>query len=156
MQGEPGREQRCVGVTGAQLKCFVQHLEGECEKWEGGSLEKVYPLKHWNLLCAWSLCWQRVLWWFQQYECFFLTFLFPLAALVMVLNSTSVSWSARIQIFLTFCKLVAILIIIVPGVIQLIKGMKWKVNASKVLLSLPSPVFLHLPLPNNAYSSKIS
>ncbi|KAM9661809.1 cystine/glutamate transporter isoform 4-T5 [Morphnus guianensis] len=42
--------------------------------------------------------------------------------LVMVLNSTSVSWSARIQIFLTFCKLVAILIIIVPGVIQLIKG----------------------------------
>uniref|UniRef100_A0A8C3TKY2 Cystine/glutamate transporter n=1 Tax=Catharus ustulatus TaxID=91951 RepID=A0A8C3TKY2_CATUS len=42
--------------------------------------------------------------------------------LVMVLNSTSVSWSARIQMFLTFCKLVAILIIIVPGVIQLIKG----------------------------------
>ncbi|XP_038958187.1 cystine/glutamate transporter isoform X2 [Rattus norvegicus] len=41
---------------------------------------------------------------------------------VMVLNSTSVSWSARIQIFLTFCKLTAILIIIVPGVIQLIKG----------------------------------
>ena len=60
------------------------------------------------------------------YSCLFLflTFLFPLAALVMVLNSTSVSWSARIQIFLTFCKLVAILIIIVPGVIQLIKGMK--------------------------------
>ncbi|XP_015267064.1 PREDICTED: cystine/glutamate transporter [Gekko japonicus] len=42
--------------------------------------------------------------------------------LVMVLNSMSVSWSARIQIFLTFCKLVAILIIIVPGVMQLIKG----------------------------------
>ncbi|XP_041904480.1 cystine/glutamate transporter isoform X2 [Corvus hawaiiensis] len=42
--------------------------------------------------------------------------------LVMVLNSTSVSWSARIQMFLTFCKLVAILIIVVPGVIQLIKG----------------------------------
>ncbi|XP_031232060.1 cystine/glutamate transporter [Mastomys coucha] len=41
---------------------------------------------------------------------------------VMVLNSTSVSWSARIQIFLTFCKLTAILVIIVPGVIQLIKG----------------------------------
>uniref|UniRef100_A0A8C3SJQ5 Cystine/glutamate transporter n=1 Tax=Chelydra serpentina TaxID=8475 RepID=A0A8C3SJQ5_CHESE len=41
---------------------------------------------------------------------------------VMVLNSMSVSWSARIQIFLTFCKLVAILIIIVPGVMQLIKG----------------------------------
>ncbi|ERE87835.1 cystine/glutamate transporter [Cricetulus griseus] len=41
---------------------------------------------------------------------------------VMVLNSMSVSWSARIQIFLTFCKLTAILIIIVPGVIQLIKG----------------------------------
>uniref|UniRef100_A0A8D0GM96 Cystine/glutamate transporter n=1 Tax=Sphenodon punctatus TaxID=8508 RepID=A0A8D0GM96_SPHPU len=45
-----------------------------------------------------------------------------LAAVVMVLNSMSVSWSARIQIFLTFCKLVAILIIIVPGVMQLIKG----------------------------------
>ncbi|XP_077135281.1 cystine/glutamate transporter [Ranitomeya variabilis] len=42
--------------------------------------------------------------------------------IVMVLNSMSVSWSARIQIFLTFCKLIAILIIIVPGVIQLIKG----------------------------------
>ncbi|XP_068135856.1 cystine/glutamate transporter [Hyperolius riggenbachi] len=41
---------------------------------------------------------------------------------VMVLNITSVSWSARIQIFLTFSKLVAILIIIVPGVMQLIKG----------------------------------
>ncbi|XP_012884974.1 PREDICTED: cystine/glutamate transporter [Dipodomys ordii] len=41
---------------------------------------------------------------------------------VMVLNSTSVSWSARIQILLTFCKLMAILIIIVPGVVQLIKG----------------------------------
>ncbi|XP_029449362.1 cystine/glutamate transporter isoform X1 [Rhinatrema bivittatum] len=41
---------------------------------------------------------------------------------VMVLNSLSVSWSARIQIFLTFCKLVAILIIIVPGVMQLMKG----------------------------------
>ncbi|GAB5570501.1 Y+L amino acid transporter 1 [Prionailurus iriomotensis] len=43
-------------------------------------------------------------------------------AVVMVLNSMSVSWSARIQIFLTFCKLTAILIIIVPGVMQLIKG----------------------------------
>ncbi|XP_056419345.1 cystine/glutamate transporter isoform X2 [Hyla sarda] len=42
--------------------------------------------------------------------------------IIMVLNSISVSWSARIQIFLTFCKLVAILIIIVPGVMQLIKG----------------------------------
>jgi len=41
---------------------------------------------------------------------------------VMVLNSMSVSWSTRIQIFLTFCKLTAILIIIVPGVMQLIKG----------------------------------
>ncbi|XP_043825651.1 cystine/glutamate transporter [Dromiciops gliroides] len=41
---------------------------------------------------------------------------------VMVLNSMSVSWSARIQIFLTFCKLTAIMIIIVPGIMQLIKG----------------------------------
>ncbi|DAA20880.1 TPA: solute carrier family 7, (cationic amino acid transporter, y+ system) member 11 [Bos taurus] len=45
-----------------------------------------------------------------------------LSSVVMVLNSMSVSWSARIQIFLTFCKLTAILIIIVPGVMQLIKG----------------------------------
>uniref|UniRef100_A0A8C4TY70 Cystine/glutamate transporter n=1 Tax=Falco tinnunculus TaxID=100819 RepID=A0A8C4TY70_FALTI len=44
--------------------------------------------------------------------------------LVMVLNSTSVSWSARIQIFLTFCKLVAILIIIVPGKWNY-TGMNW-------------------------------
>uniref|UniRef100_A0A8C5M292 Cystine/glutamate transporter n=1 Tax=Leptobrachium leishanense TaxID=445787 RepID=A0A8C5M292_9ANUR len=42
--------------------------------------------------------------------------------IVMVLNSVSVSWSARIQIILTFSKLIAILIIIVPGVMQLIKG----------------------------------
>lgn len=41
---------------------------------------------------------------------------------VMVLNSMSVSWSARIQIVLTFCKLIAILIIIVPGLMQLFKG----------------------------------
>ncbi|KAG8522162.1 Cystine/glutamate transporter [Galemys pyrenaicus] len=41
---------------------------------------------------------------------------------VMVLNSLSVSWSARIQMFLTFCKLAAILIIIVPGLMQLAKG----------------------------------
>ncbi|XP_069487151.1 cystine/glutamate transporter [Ambystoma mexicanum] len=43
-------------------------------------------------------------------------------SVVMVLNSMSVSWSARIQIVLTFCKLIAILIIIVPGMMQLIKG----------------------------------
>lgn len=119
---------------------------------EGEGYQGVFPSVHLNLLSVQPL---RVLW-FQWHEYFFLTFLFPLAALVMVLNSTSVSWSARIQIFLTFCKLVAILIIIVPGVIQLIKGMKWKVNAFKVLLSLRSPVSPHLPPPNNAYSSKIS
>lgn len=90
----------------------------------GEGCRGVFPLMHQDLLRVWPLCWQRVLRQFQQHEYFFLTFLFPLAALVMVLNSTSVSWSARIQIFLTFCKLVAILIIIVPGVIQLIKGMK--------------------------------
>lgn len=26
-----------VGQTGAQLKCFMQHPEGEYEKWEGSS-----------------------------------------------------------------------------------------------------------------------
>ncbi|CAB1416240.1 unnamed protein product [Pleuronectes platessa] len=41
---------------------------------------------------------------------------------VMYLNSMSVTWSARIQIFLTFSKLLAIAIIIVPGLYQLFKG----------------------------------
>ena len=43
-------------------------------------------------------------------------------ASVMYLNSMSVTWSARIQIFLTFSKLLAITIIIVPGLYQLFKG----------------------------------
>ncbi|XP_072898791.1 cystine/glutamate transporter-like isoform X1 [Hemitrygon akajei] len=41
---------------------------------------------------------------------------------IMYINSISVSWTARLQIFLTFCKLVAILIIIIPGMVQLFKG----------------------------------
>ncbi|XP_075049327.1 cystine/glutamate transporter-like [Mixophyes fleayi] len=41
---------------------------------------------------------------------------------IVVLNSMSVSCSTRIQIFLTFCKIIALLMIIVPGVMQLIKG----------------------------------
>ncbi|XP_043530027.1 cystine/glutamate transporter [Chiloscyllium plagiosum] len=41
---------------------------------------------------------------------------------VMYVNSMSVSWTARLQIFLTFCKLVAILIIIFPGMVCLFKG----------------------------------
>ncbi|XP_067828416.1 cystine/glutamate transporter [Heptranchias perlo] len=41
---------------------------------------------------------------------------------VMYINSMSVSWTARLQIFLTFCKLAAILIIIIPGMMQLFKG----------------------------------
>ncbi|KAI3352112.1 hypothetical protein L3Q82_020927 [Scortum barcoo] len=41
---------------------------------------------------------------------------------VMYLNSMSVTWTARIQIFLTFSKLLAITIIIVPGMYQLFKG----------------------------------
>ncbi|XP_029917749.1 cystine/glutamate transporter [Myripristis murdjan] len=41
---------------------------------------------------------------------------------VMVLNSLSVTWTARIQIVLTFCKLLAIAIIIVPGMLELFKG----------------------------------
>lgn len=44
------------------------------------------------------------------------------AASVMYLNSMSVTWTARIQIFLTFSKLLAIGIIIVPGLYQLFKG----------------------------------
>lgn len=40
----------------------------------------------------------------------------------MYLNSMSVTWTARIQTFLTFCKLLAISIIIVPGMYQLFKG----------------------------------
>lgn len=34
----------------------------------------------------------------------------------------SVTWTARLQIFLTFSKLLAIIIIIVPGMYQLFKG----------------------------------
>ncbi|KAK9517627.1 hypothetical protein VZT92_022980 [Zoarces viviparus] len=41
---------------------------------------------------------------------------------VMYLNSMSVTWTARIQILLTFSKLLAISIIIVPGMYQLFKG----------------------------------
>ncbi|XP_016389409.1 cystine/glutamate transporter-like [Sinocyclocheilus rhinocerous] len=40
----------------------------------------------------------------------------------MYLNSMSVSWTARIQIFLTFSKLLTIATIIVPGVYLLFKG----------------------------------
>ncbi|XP_030638528.1 cystine/glutamate transporter [Chanos chanos] len=42
--------------------------------------------------------------------------------MVMYINSMSVSWTARLQIFLTFSKLLAIAIIIVPGLYQLFKG----------------------------------
>nr|7CCS_B Chain B, Consensus mutated Anionic Amino Acid Transporter Light Chain, Xc- System [Homo sapiens] len=42
--------------------------------------------------------------------------------LLTVLNSLSVKWSARVQDFFTAAKLLALLIIIVPGVVQLIKG----------------------------------
>ncbi|KAK2849587.1 hypothetical protein Q5P01_009421 [Channa striata] len=41
---------------------------------------------------------------------------------VMVLNSMSVTWTARVQTFLTFSKLLAISIIIVAGMYQLFKG----------------------------------
>uniref|UniRef100_A0A7N5ZQM7 Cystine/glutamate transporter n=1 Tax=Anabas testudineus TaxID=64144 RepID=A0A7N5ZQM7_ANATE len=41
---------------------------------------------------------------------------------IMYLNSMSVTWTARVQIFLTFSKLLAIGIIIVPGMYQLFKG----------------------------------
>ncbi|KAF3693501.1 Cystine/glutamate transporter [Channa argus] len=41
---------------------------------------------------------------------------------VMYLNSMSVTWTARVQTFLTFCKLLAITTIIVSGMYQLFKG----------------------------------
>ncbi|XP_075870246.1 cystine/glutamate transporter [Nelusetta ayraudi] len=41
---------------------------------------------------------------------------------VMYLNSMSVTWSARLQIFLTVSKLLAIALIVVPGMYQLFKG----------------------------------
>ncbi|CAL8264375.1 unnamed protein product [Lota lota] len=41
---------------------------------------------------------------------------------VMYLNSMSVTWTARIQIFLTIAKLIAISIIILPGMYLLFKG----------------------------------
>ncbi|XP_029986557.1 cystine/glutamate transporter-like [Sphaeramia orbicularis] len=40
----------------------------------------------------------------------------------MYLNCMSVTWSTRLQIFLTFCKLLAIAVIIIPGMYQLFKG----------------------------------
>lgn len=40
----------------------------------------------------------------------------------MYLNAMSVTWSARLQIFLTFSKLLAIVIIIVPGLYRLFSG----------------------------------
>ncbi len=61
-------------------------------------------------------------------ECYVIKFLVsgsfsvPLAS-VMYLNSMSVTWTARIQTFLSFSKLLAIAIIIVPGMYQLFKGM---------------------------------
>ncbi|KAK3535650.1 hypothetical protein QTP70_018416 [Hemibagrus guttatus] len=42
--------------------------------------------------------------------------------MVMYINSVSVSWTARLQIFLTFSKLLAMVIIIVPGLYQLSRG----------------------------------
>ncbi|XP_018601840.1 cystine/glutamate transporter [Scleropages formosus] len=41
---------------------------------------------------------------------------------VMYLNSMSVTWTARIQVLLTFTKLIPIAIIIIPGMIQLFRG----------------------------------
>uniref|UniRef100_A0A4W4G0B3 Cystine/glutamate transporter n=1 Tax=Electrophorus electricus TaxID=8005 RepID=A0A4W4G0B3_ELEEL len=41
---------------------------------------------------------------------------------VMYINSMSVSWTARLQIFLTCSKLLAMVIIIIPGLYQLFKG----------------------------------
>lgn len=45
-----------------------------------------------------------------------------LLASVLYLNSMSVTWTARIQIFLTCSKLLALAVIIVPGMYQLFKG----------------------------------
>nr|XP_061835578.1 cystine/glutamate transporter-like [Nerophis lumbriciformis] len=41
---------------------------------------------------------------------------------VMFTNSMSVTWTARIQVVLTFCKLVAVIFIIFPGLYYLFKG----------------------------------
>lgn len=48
-------------------------------------------------------------------------FLF-IAAAVMYINSMSVTWTTRLQVILTFSKLLAIAIIIFPGLYQLFKG----------------------------------
>lgn len=60
----------------------------------------------------------------QSVNCFlFLTSLLSFSvASVMYLNSMSVTWTTRIQIFLTFSKLLAMAIIIVPGIYLLFKG----------------------------------
>ncbi|RXM30065.1 Cystine/glutamate transporter [Acipenser ruthenus] len=62
---------------------------------------------------------------------------------VMYLNSMSVSWTARIQIFLTFCKLVAIGLIIIPGMIQLFKAAQL---TSSIICSSTQDWDQHLPL----------
>ncbi|KAF7227923.1 cystine/glutamate transporter isoform X1 [Nothobranchius furzeri] len=41
---------------------------------------------------------------------------------VLFLNSMSVTWTARLQVLLTSCKLLVIIIIIIPGVYKLFKG----------------------------------
>ncbi|KAJ0049994.1 hypothetical protein NL108_009952, partial [Boleophthalmus pectinirostris] len=41
---------------------------------------------------------------------------------VMYLNAMSVTWSARVQIFLTFSKLLAIAIIVLPGLYRILTG----------------------------------
>lgn len=56
---------------------------------------------------------------------------------VMYLNSMSVTWTARIQTVLTFSKLLAIAIIIVPGLYQLFKG---ETHATNTCYSKAIPV----------------
>ncbi|TSL89892.1 Cystine/glutamate transporter [Bagarius yarrelli] len=53
---------------------------------------------------------------------------------VMYINSMSVSWTARLQIFLTFVKLLAMVIIIVPGLYQLIREDTDRCNHAAVYL----------------------
>lgn len=64
-------------------------------------------------------------------------------ASVMYLNSISVTWTARIQIFLTFSKLLVIAIIIVPGLYQLFKG-KTSTSSSSLPLMVTLSTALEL------------
>uniref|UniRef100_A0A4W3GB36 Cystine/glutamate transporter n=1 Tax=Callorhinchus milii TaxID=7868 RepID=A0A4W3GB36_CALMI len=133
-----------TGTVGASLAmwaaCGVLSLFGALSYAElGTSIKKsgghyIYILEAFGPLTAFVMLWtlsayipNNNLHYYSALHCpsqgqcsTYIVFIF--LALVMFINSMSVSWTARLQIFLTFCKLAAILIMVIPGMIQLFKG----------------------------------